>query len=296
MTALDRFLPVPDLVELDHVDLALTPAEAWALLRHGDLARGSSLVRALFALRTLPSRIAGTVEALSLRLDDLRSTADQPGFRVLAEDPPHQLTVGAVGKVWKLDIPFIHMETPDAFAAFDEPGYVKVAWALRVLPLGERDTRVEIEVRVAATDQDAWRSFRRYFSVVGPASRLIRRSVLAGLAKEHGTPAAKERERPLPGDELLPDAAGQLTHGITIVATPAEIFPWLVQMGGRRAPRRRDRTRSGTSPGPSSSSRSTPTRPACTCGREAHSRRAAGCTRRGSGPSMRSWRLRSSAT
>jgi hypothetical protein len=34
----------------------------------------------------------------------------------------------------------------------------------------------------------------------------------------------------LPGDELAP-AQYQTTHGITIVATPDEVWPWLVQMG-----------------------------------------------------------------
>ena len=41
--------------------------------------------------------------------------------------------------------------------------------------------------------------------------------------------------RPLPSDELLPDANGQLTHGVTIAAPPEAIWPWLVQMGCRRA-------------------------------------------------------------
>jgi hypothetical protein len=42
-------------------------------------------------------------------------------------------------------------------------------------------------------------------------------------------------ERSLPGDELLADAAGGLTHWIDIAATPERIWPWLVQMGCRRA-------------------------------------------------------------
>jgi hypothetical protein len=235
MTALDRVLPTPGLIEVDHVVLALSPETTWAMLRHGDLARGSTLVRALFALRTLPSRISGSSDAVSLSLDDMRSTPEHPGFGILVDQAPREVVVGAIGKVWKLDIPFVHVPNAEAFAAFATPELVKVAWALRVLPHGDGDSRVEIEVRVAATDDETWRRFRRYFRLIGPASRLIRRSVLAGLVKEYGTPEEKERERPLPGDELLPDARAQLTHGITIAATPAAIWPWLVQMGGRRA-------------------------------------------------------------
>jgi hypothetical protein len=47
-------------------------------------------------------------------------------------------------------------------------------------------------------------------------------------------PLSDEERRPLPGDALLPDAKGRWTHAITIQASPAEIWPWLVQMGCRR--------------------------------------------------------------
>ena len=47
-------------------------------------------------------------------------------------------------------------------------------------------------------------------------------------------PLADEERRALPGDALLPAAKGRWTHAITIQASPAEIWPWLVQMGCRR--------------------------------------------------------------
>jgi hypothetical protein len=39
----------------------------------------------------------------------------------------------------------------------------------------------------------------------------------------------------MPGDELLPRAQYRTTRAITIDATPAEVWPWLVQVGYRRA-------------------------------------------------------------
>jgi hypothetical protein len=44
---------------------------------------------------------------------------------------------------------------------------------------------------------------------------------------------ADERSRPLPGDELVPDAEQQ-THAITIDAPAAAVWPWLLQMGQGR--------------------------------------------------------------
>ena len=37
----------------------------------------------------------------------------------------------------------------------------------------------------------------------------------------------------LPGDELLVHANYRSTHAITINVSAAEVWPWLVQMGGR---------------------------------------------------------------
>jgi hypothetical protein len=45
----------------------------------------------------------------------------------------------------------------------------------------------------------------------------------------------REKWRRLPGDEVLPDAKGSLTHAVTIRGTPREVWPWLVQMGAGRA-------------------------------------------------------------
>jgi hypothetical protein len=54
---------------------------------------------------------------------------------------------------------------------------------------------------------------------------------LRGLRHPPGQ-GAPER---LPGDDLIPDATWQLDRAITIAAPPAEVWPWLVQMGHGRA-------------------------------------------------------------
>jgi hypothetical protein len=42
---------------------------------------------------------------------------------------------------------------------------------------------------------------------------------------------AEEASAHLPGDELLPDAAGVATRAITIDAPPSAVWPWIAQMG-----------------------------------------------------------------
>lgn len=234
MTALDRLIPLPRLLEIDHVDVAAPPGRAWEAARHGDLAH-SPLVRALFAIRTVPERLrGGDPGPPRLRLDDMTSSPEHPGFRILAEDAPREVAIGAIGQVWKPAIPFVHVDDAAGFAAYTAPGWVKVAWALRVVPRGD-GSRIELEVRVDATDEAAWRAFRRYWLLVGPGSHLIRRAALSGLATALGTPSDAEESRRLPGDELVPDAAAQVSHRVTIAAPPEAIWPWLVQMGRGRA-------------------------------------------------------------
>jgi hypothetical protein len=233
MNALDGLIPEPQRREVDHVDVSAPADRAWSIVRYGDLTR-SPIVRALFAVRTLPGRLRGRVEEpVALRIDDIAS-GDRPGFRLLAESE-REVALGAIGKVWEPDIPFADVRTAEEFARFHEPGNAKVAWALRVLPRGETSSRIEVEVRVSATDEESWRKFQRYFRLIGPASRWIRHHLLASYARDLGAPESAENERPLPGDDLLPDAAAQLTHAVTIQARPEAIWPWLVQMGCGRA-------------------------------------------------------------
>jgi hypothetical protein len=230
---LDQLIREPGLREVDAVELALPVDETWALVRHADLA-GATVPRALFAIRSVPRRLRGRrAEPFTVRIDDLRSTEERPGFGVLIDDPPRAVAVGAIGKVWQPDIPFVHVPDADRFAAFAEPGYVRVAWSITLTPLDEQTTRVAFEVRVDATDHESWTRFRRYFRLIGPASRFIRHHLLGGLARRHGL-AAREQEEALPGDELLPDTVGQVTQGVTVDAPAGRIWPWLVQMGCRR--------------------------------------------------------------
>lgn len=177
-SALDRLIPAPRLVEIDRLDLAAPPAAVWERVRHGDLAP-SRLIRALFAIRTW-----GKGEA-ALRVDELTSSPERPGFQLLVEDPPRELVVGAIGRVWEAEIPFVHVPTAAEFAAFDEPGYARVAWSIRILRRGA-GSHLELEVRVDATDETSWRRFRRYFVLIGIGSRFIRRRLLRAIAREIG--------------------------------------------------------------------------------------------------------------
>jgi len=67
------------------------------------------------------------------------------------------------------------------------------------------------------------------------ALRLAGVMLTAPLSGRRSRPVADEQDRSLPGDELVTDAKLGWTHAITIDARPADVWPWVAQMGCRRA-------------------------------------------------------------
>jgi hypothetical protein len=75
----------------------------------------------------------------------------------------------------------------------------------------------------------------RASAFVVDALRLAGVVLTGAVSRRPVRPLAGEAERRLPGDEALPGRSVRWTHGITIDARPAEIWPWLIQMGCGRA-------------------------------------------------------------
>lgn len=221
------------MIELEHVELASSPEEVWRRIRRGDLPR-TPLLRMLKRTRSPPDRPSALDFAFPLDPDMLISSLDAPGFALIADEPPVELTAAAVCESLGGALPFAYFDGARAFESLSEPGLVRIGLGLFLSPWGKKDTRLALELRVDATDDESWRRFMAYHRRIAPRAHLVRRAVLSGLIAELATPDRVEADRPLPGDELLGEAQ-QVTHGITIEAPPQAIWPWLVQMGARRA-------------------------------------------------------------
>jgi hypothetical protein len=102
---------------------------------------------------------------------------------VLADVPEREVVVGAVTKPWEANVTFRAL-APDQFAAFSEPGYVKIAWTLRAESIGTTDSIFRTETRAVATDATARAKFRRYWSFLSPGIILIRWAILGPLKSE----------------------------------------------------------------------------------------------------------------
>jgi hypothetical protein len=202
-TTLERLIPLPRRREREHVDLAAPAERIWELIRHRDLAR-TPMLRALVGLRALPGRASGERLGTTFCIDDFRPTPLDPGFRILADEPPRQLTVGALARVNRLQLSFVHFRSIDDFVAFTEPGCIELAWSASISPHGSRwmsdGSRLSFELRISATDDAAWRMARWYFGLIGPGMHWVQRHVLGSLADELGWPTPRGK----PADPAVP--------------------------------------------------------------------------------------------
>jgi hypothetical protein len=138
------------------------------------------LVRAIFKARAVALRAAPDDRP---RPHGLLKEVQALGWGVLAEEVDREVVVGAVTQPWEANVVF-HSLLPDEFAAFGEPGYVKIAWTLRVHPLDSRSSIFITETRAAATDAEARARFRRYWAFASPGIALIRRLSLGPLKRD----------------------------------------------------------------------------------------------------------------
>ena len=176
---LDRFIPASEVVERHHIRVEAPAAITLTAAREQDLF-GSPLVRAIFKAREV---VLGTTPQNAQRPRALLPQMLSLGWGVLGEVPGHEIVVGAVTKPWEPNVVFRALP-PDAFAAFNEPGYVRIVWSLRADPEGAGRSIFRTETRAIATDPVSRARFRRYWSLASPGIGLIRRLLLRPLKSE----------------------------------------------------------------------------------------------------------------
>ena len=153
---LDRHLPRYDVTETHAVVVDADTDGTRQAVRRSDLSR-SAVIRVLLEMRSLPNRLQEFRKGRPpgparppLTLGDMQ----RAGFLLLGEWPGHEIVFGAVVQPWKAVTDDQTAPQVDAgrFAAFDTPGYVKVAFNIRVEPHGSGRALITPETRTAATE------------------------------------------------------------------------------------------------------------------------------------------------
>ena len=176
---LDRFMPVYDVVERHHIRVAAPADVTFSAACEIDMQQ-SPIIRAIFRAREV---ILGSEPDPAARPHGLLAWAKSLGWGVLAETPDREIVMGAVTQPWAANVVFRSLP-PDAFAAFNEPGFVKIAWTLRADAIGATESVFRTETRAFATDATARTRFRRYWSLLSPGIIVIRRMMLRPLRAE----------------------------------------------------------------------------------------------------------------
>jgi hypothetical protein len=171
---LDAWLPTPS-VRTNHRRRAdSSPAELWRAateLPLADTRRLGRLVR---------WRIPGL--ARDLTYGELFRAYP---FTVLEEGERH-LLAGLCGRIWTLARDYPRLDDPGAFAAWDEPGTVRVLFGHWVRP-DAGGAELVSEARVAPTDRSAALRLKALWKVIGPFERLVgAEAITAATARSAG--------------------------------------------------------------------------------------------------------------
>jgi hypothetical protein len=233
MRLIQKYLPNPRHKEVHRIFVKAKPHEAWQTMRHLDMGK-VPWVRLLFGIRTLPDRLKGTLKQADKSIGIDQIADNDKGFFIAEEIPGREVVVAAIGKFWHLNIPFVDV-TSQAFKDFAVPGFGKVCWSILVESYAEGSV-ITLELRTTATDEVSWKKLSRYYSIIGIASQLIRSTMMHHAENLLGKlKRPDDNERPLPGDERLPDSKYRSTHSIDIDAPPSLVWRYLMQLGCDRA-------------------------------------------------------------
>jgi len=195
---LDRFMPDFDVVEHHGIRVA-APAEVTLDAAGSVDPEKSPLIRCIFKARELAMGARPQTEERGKSIIDRVTSL---GWKVLAQDPSREIVFGAVTQPWLANVVFRPLD-PEEFVSFAEPEYVKIAWTLRVHPIGPDQSYFCTETRAKATDAIARRKFRRYWSLVSAGVVMIRWLMLRLTKVEAERRPRLEQQAALPGVVVL---------------------------------------------------------------------------------------------
>ena len=168
-----------DIVERHHVHVA-APAEVTLQVATEMNLQQSAIARTIFKAREW---VMGSRQVRDQATGSFLSQMRAIGWGVLADVPGREIVMGAVTQPWLADVVFRPLPA-DEFAAFREPGFVKIAWTLRADPIGAAESIFRTETRALPTDPTARAKFRQYWSLASPGIIVIRWVLLGPLKAE----------------------------------------------------------------------------------------------------------------
>ena len=187
---LDEFMPEYEFNEVHAVMIHAPRERVFKAMRELSSSELSPLTFLLMAIRNLPARLFKRDIVGSFQPGPFMEQMYKGGFIPLADAADSEIVFGMIGQFWKLvwgedpDIP-----DPQAFLAFDDPAFAKVAANLFVENV-DGSVRCSTETRIHVVDKSTWRKFAFYWRIISMGSGFIRvmwlRSIKRKAEKENG--------------------------------------------------------------------------------------------------------------
>jgi hypothetical protein len=170
-TPLEQAIPVYHFHERHARWISASPERVWHALTTLTLDQ-LTLTRPLVAIRHLGARQRTSAKPLFV---------DGP-LRIFQTDPASYALGGAVSRPWERNPTRQQITSLREFAQFDQPGWTKYLTDFHLQP---RDQGVQLttETRGYSTDSHARRRFALYWALIRPGSGLVRRDLLATVAR-----------------------------------------------------------------------------------------------------------------
>jgi hypothetical protein len=135
----------------------------------------SPLIFWMLGIRNLPAKLMGKHAPTPAQPGPFLEQLYRGGFIPLAEEPGREIVFGLIGQFWKLsgsEDPRI--PDPEAFLAYDDPAFAKVAANLLVTDGGDGRTRCSTETRIHVPELSTRRKFAFYWWIISMGSAFIR--------------------------------------------------------------------------------------------------------------------------
>ncbi len=200
VTLLDTVMPVYHASAVHTIVVQAAPEEierAYREITPGEI----TLMRPLFQLRSIPFYVRGKQPPAGIPLDQtfLSLALGPESFWIsLAEEPPYESVMGAVGIFDTPSISFATVHSLAEFQAFAEPGHERTVLGFRIIPGGDPVTgyTVVLESRTYVIDPARVRRFSLYWRLVKGGEGVMVQGALRAVKRRAERAAAKPAVAP----------------------------------------------------------------------------------------------------
>lgn len=195
-TLLDTVMPVYHASAVHSIVVQATPEEIDRAYREITLSE-IAFMRPLFQLRSIPYSVRGRKPPAALPLDQTffsLALGPDSSWILLAEEPPYESVIGAVGIFDTPSIVFANVHDLAEFQTFDDPRYERTALALRIIPGGDPVTgyTVVLASRTFVIDPARIRRFGYYWWLVKGGESVMAQGMLRAIKRRAERAAAQQ--------------------------------------------------------------------------------------------------------